>query len=140
MLRFIVYNKILLLLSILYNVNSSNNNINNDNIDIYGLNCSEKKIEQRDIMYWVANPSNLINQKTNSCSNEFLVNLSKYNNVMDSIGPYLWKSAVLNSTNAEVVYESNTGVKCYSEMRSEYPNIRIAASGGISECWNNNCR
>jgi len=104
-----------------------------------GLKCSEKKIEERDILYWIANPANLINPSTNSCSVEFLANFSKYQHIINSIGPYLWKTDVINSTAAQVVYNPDVATTCYNELIDKFPQLTLAASGGISECWNNNC-
>ena len=106
----------------------------------YTLNCSQKMIEQRDVYYWIANPESIIDKKTNSCSNEFMLNISKYQDAISGLGPYLWKVNVINSTYPDVVYEFNAGLKCYNEIIERYPKISIAASGGISECWNNNCQ
>ena len=110
-----------------------------NDITNYGLNCSQKQIEKRNVQYWVANPDKLINTKTNSCSVEFMNNISNYIDSIDSFGPYLWKTTVINSSAAAVVYESNSAVKCYNEVKDKYSDISIGASGGISECWNNNC-
>ena len=106
----------------------------------YSLNCSQKMIEQRDVYYWIASPDSIIDKKTNSCSSEFMLNISKYHTAISGLGPYLWKVNVVNSTDPEVVYEFNSGVKCYNELVEKYPQISIGASGGISECWNNNCQ
>ena len=104
-----------------------------------GLNCSQKKIEERNIFYWIANANNLIDPTTNSCSTAFLKNYSKYHRAIDSLGPYLWKTHVVNSSSAKVVYEYNSATLCYQELKEKYPQLTIAASGGISECWNNDC-
>ena len=105
----------------------------------FSLNCSQKLNENRNIYFWIANPDNLINKKTNSCSIEFLNNFSKYQDVIDGFGPYLWKSQVINFSYIDAVPEYNSAIKCYQEIKSKYPKFRLAASAGIDECWNNNC-
>ena len=105
----------------------------------YGSKCSEKKIEERDILYWIANPANLIDPTTKNCSEKFLANFSKYHNSISSLGPYLWKPNVINSSHVSVIPTPNVANNCYNELINKYPYLTLAASGGISECWNNNC-
>ena len=81
-------------------------------LPIFSLNCSQKPTENRKIYFWIANPDNLIDKKTNSCSIEFLNNFTKYQDVIDGFGPYLWKSQVINSSYIEAVPEFNSAIKC----------------------------
>lgn len=108
-------------------------------ISSFGLNCNEKINENRTIKYWIANPNNLLNKTSNSCSTVFLNNFSKYNKAINVLAPYLWTTSVVNSTYAKVVPMDNSVTPCYKQLLSIYSNLSIGASGGIGECWNSNC-
>ena len=109
-------------------------------IFVNSLNCNEKKIEERDIKYWIANPSNIIDPITNSCKPEFMENISKNSKYISTIGPTLWTVSVLNSSASEVISDMSPQLwNCFADIREKFPNINIAANGFIGECWDNNC-